>query len=309
MNMQPSSSTLSRLTPALTALGLLAALACSEAPLHDLGYTSNELTDSNQPPPEPELPPVAEFAREFAGVWIGSAEDPLALQSNADSAPPLYRFPSGSTRIRLELSVGDGELFPSGTITFGDAAPPPLATDPDVGYPIEADTVSADVGADGSVRPPVEGFSYDLTPTIIQRDLAASGIDEFDVFTQGNAIDGKLELSYLPTQVFASWCALQTEASCPINAQLEHYDDGSCFVGEERTPIDCLKASQCLGEVCQCEGDFCTFSIQRLSGITIRFSENGLVGLGDGTFVNERGFQQPLGTLHFEREASAPAQQ
>jgi hypothetical protein len=40
--------------------------------------------------------------------------------------------------------------------------------------------------------------------------------------------------------------------------------------------------------------------------LTLRLSEEGLVGLFDGTdFVNQRGFRQPLGTVHFRREAAA----
>jgi hypothetical protein len=297
MNMHPSRATSS----AFTALALvLAALGCSDEPLNDLGYTRGDLSASREEP-DPPLPPVAEFARDFAGVWIGAADDPLALASNAAVSPPSFRFPSGSARIRLELAVADGEVFPAGSITFGDAPPPPPATDPDVGYPIEPD-ISLPPTSDGSVRPAVEGFPYTLYAVANQRDVAASNIDQIDFFRQGHAIDGKLELSYVPAEVFQSWCALQTEASCPQNEQWSHDDAGNCTVGVDEVPMDCLKATQCLGGACQCFGDFCSSSIDRGSTLTIRFSEDGLVALGDGTFVNERGFQQPLGTIHFRPE-------
>lgn len=39
------------------------------------------------------------------------------------------------------------------------------------------------------------------------------------------------------------------------------------------------------------------------SNLTIRFSDDGLVGVfNNAVFVNERGFQQPLGTVRFRRE-------
>jgi len=45
-------------------------------------------------------------------------------------------------------------------------------------------------------------------------------------------------------------------------------------------------------------------SLDRPSTLLVRFSaEDELVGLFDGAvFVNERGLQQPLGTVHFRRE-------
>jgi hypothetical protein len=297
---------LSSLGCSLSALSLLTALGCNESPVNDLGYTSGDLSEPSDETEAP-LPPVAQFAREFAGVWIGEADDPLALASNADDSPPLFRFPSGSARVRLALELPDGELFPTGSITFGDAPPPPPATDPDVGYPIEPDVSLPFPTPDSSVRPAVEGFPYQLSATVIERDISAATFDFGDLIREGYVIDGKLELSYVPAEVFQSWCALQTEATCPAIAPWKYDDAGNCSVGEDDTPMDCLKASQCLSGACQCSGDFCSSSIERSSMLTIRFSDDGLVALGNGVFINERGFQQPLGTLRFRRETAQPA--
>lgn len=70
--------------------------------------------------------------------------------------------------------------------------------------------------------------------------------------------------------------------------------------------MDCLKLSQCLSNVCSCaESGPCAASYERTSSLTLRLSDEGLVGLFSGAvFWNERGAQQPLGTVHF-RPASA----
>jgi hypothetical protein len=279
---------------------LAGVLGCDQYPLHDLGYTSGDPSGSGDE--SAPLPPVAEHARDFVGVWVGAADDPLALQSNADDAPPLFRFPSGSPRIRLEVSIANGETFPSGALTFGDAPPPPLATDPEVGYPVEPDVSLPPGSTDDSLRPPVEGFVYSAAEFGASRDIAAFGNEDF--YEEGLSIDGKLELSFAPGEVFASWCALQTAETCPPNQQMSWDDANNCTYGDALIPTDCLKATQCASAVCTCSGTSpCTPSFNRLTSLTVRFSDDGLVGLFNGVFLNERGFQQPLGTVHFRREA------
>jgi len=55
--------------------------------------------------------------------------------------------------------------------------------------------------------------------------------------------------------------------------------------------------------VCECSDEGCYYSARHSSSLTLRFSDDGLVGLfSNAAFVNERGFQQPLGTVHFRRE-------
>jgi hypothetical protein len=302
--MTPHSSSI--LTSSFTALALLStALGCNQDPVHDLGNTSQNLATQSDAT-DAELPPVAQFARDFTGVWIGDAEDPLALAPNADRSPPLFHFPSGSARIRLALAVTEGEHFPSGTLTFGDAPPPPLATDPAVGYPIEPDVSLPPLASAGGIRPPVEGFVYQVFEVGVGSDVARLGRGDF--FEEGLAIDGKLDLEFTPTEVFTSWCALQTAATCDPSKQIADEPDGSCTFGVEQAPIDCLKASQCAISVCTCSADQpCSFSSEQSARLTIRFSSDGVVGLFNGIFLNERGFEQPLGTVHLHRETPGEA--
>jgi hypothetical protein len=296
----------------LTALALvLAAVACNEYPLHDVGYTSDDLSGSTDGPDEP-IPPVAEFGDDFLGVWIGEAEDPLALQSNADNAPPVYRFPSGSPSIRLELIDRDFR-HPTGTITFGDPTPPPAATDPNIAYPTPDPDFDFNLfwSTDASLRPPTEGFPHSLaTGAFVGRDVLALGLDavEEDEFRdEGRVYDGKLELSYFTTEVFTPWCELQTSETCPIDQGWSVDDTGSCFSGDQQTPIDCEKLALCGSRVCQCivvdQVESCSGATELPSELTIRFSDEGLVGLfTKAIFLNERGFPQPLGTVRFHRE-------
>jgi hypothetical protein len=302
MSMHPSSSI------AIFAgfLALIGVSGCDEYPIHDLGYIAGSPPESSDEPALP-LPPVAELARDFVGVWVGGAEDPLALQGNADDSPPLFRFASGSPLIRLELSVADGEVFPSGTLTFGDAPLPPTPTDPDVGYPVEPDVSLPTPVGEGSVRPPVEGFAHHIEPVYSQRDLATSNVDQSDFYNEGLALDGKLDFDFFSAEVFAPWCALQTVESCPSNQEWSYDDRGACTAGPANIAMDCMKLTQCLSHVCTCfENQPCTSSYERGSNLTVRLSDDGLVGLFSGAvFLNERGYQQPLGTVHFRREADA----
>jgi hypothetical protein len=294
---------------ALALAGVFAS-ACNQSPTHDLGYTAEDLTRSE----EPSVPPVAELSTDFAGTWIGEADDPLALLSGADVSPPVFRFASGSSRILLELNENPDFPYVSGTITFGEGVLLP-ATDPDLGYPVDPGfRITSSVIGDDSIRPPFEGFAYSTAPGITSRELGALGLDlqgETDFFNAGRIVDGKLDLPYLPTEVFGGWCALQTADSCPSNQQVSWDDEtGECFSGLEFTPMDCQKVAQCASNSCSCldDGSACSYSVERLSALTIRLSDDGLVGLFSGAvFVNERGFQQPLGTVRFRRAAAADA--
>jgi hypothetical protein len=289
----------------------LAAAACNETPTNDLGYTSGNLIET----PAALPPVVAKFTSDFEGVWIGEADDPLALLGDAEFSPPLFRFPSGSTRLRLEVRPRDDADPSRFILTFGDAPLPPPPTDPDLGYPVDPDfSVEGIATRDTSVRPPVEGFGYLASGVGSLRDYEAAGLTRIDIVSfddQDRLIDGKLEISFAPTQFFGSWCALQTADTCPIGQQIAWDDPMTCTSGLELTPIDCQKVSLCASNVCSCpESGPCRYSVERLSKLTVRLSSSGgLVGLFSGAvFVNERGFQQPLGTVRFQRD-SAEAEQ
>jgi hypothetical protein len=296
----------STIAKTLTAIALLvAATGCEQYPLHDLGYTNGNPSGSNDEPDEPL--PVAEFASDFGGVWLGEAEDPFALQSTADGSPPIYRFPSGSRRIRLELVPSGSGHFSMATITFGEGTPPAPATDPAVGYPVDPNfDVHASGHPDISIVPPSEGFAYGLSSGSSFRDLEAGGItpDEQEDFSdQGRVLDGMIRLLYTPKELFGSWCELQTPETCRVNRGYFVGEGDTCFHGDDAFPTDCQKMVQCEYNTCFCEADYCTYSPDLSSELMLRLSDDGLVGLFSGAvFVNERGFQQSLGTVHFRRE-------
>ena len=180
----------------------------------------------------------------------------------------------------------------------------PPAEDPDVGYPEDPDFVFGQ-GSDSSVRPPLEGFDYNLSPIASFRDINAaedSAAAFAALFFGGGVLDGKLAFSFTPTEVYGSWCALQTAETCDYTSWGVD-DEGNCFGGDGIAPADCQKVSLCTSQVCECAPGFpCSASSERLSELTIRLSDDGAVGLFSGAvFVNERGFQQPLGTVHFRR--------
>ena len=278
--------------------------ACEEYPLHDLGYATQPST-----PITPELdpgPPVAQHMSELAGVWLGEAEDPFALSSSAELNPPPYRLPSGSSHIWLRIHEPNGDV--EATITFGDAEPPAPATDPNAGYPQQGGLET--VFADATVPPPIEGFPYRMYRVYAPRDAEAAGAGpgEEDItpyldLIDGKLIDGKLDLSYTPTEVFGSWCALQTSESCITDGSYAIDSDGRCFMGADSEPADCGRVMLCASEVCTCEPGFqCSYSINHSTSIVVRRSEEGLVGLFQGAvFINERGFQPPLGPVHVRR--------
>jgi len=281
----------------LLAVGVLLP-GCDEYPLHDLGYTTEPSTA--EPPEEDPGAPIARHISELAGVWLGEAEDPFALASSAALNPPPYHLPSGSSHIWLRIPPDDETLV---TITFGDVDPPAPATNGDIGYPEGAPPVP--FAPDASIRPPVEGFPYSMYRVYATRDAEAAGVGvlgAFQALIDGMLIDGKLDLSYIPTEVFGSWCALQTSESCEYTAW--GIDDaGLCYGGNDDGPTDCGKVMLCASEVCSCTPGYnCSASINRVASLVLRLSEDGLVGLFlDAVFLNARGFQQPLGTVHFRR--------
>jgi hypothetical protein len=285
--------TLARSSLISLACALSLGVACGTQPMHDIGVTEGELTT-------PQLP-VAEFTTDMAGVWIGEAEDPFAL---GGSAP--YQFPSGATRILLEIPE-DPDATPH--LTFGSGTPPAPATDPDIGYPV-ADpnfVYQGRVSSDDSIRPPTEAFRYELTRTNAPREEAVAGFEGGEL-SSGRLLDGKIDLMYSATQSFSSWCELQTADSCPSGQAVQViYDENdsteSCSFGAEETAIDCQKMSLCANQVCTCTGpgEACRSSYQA-SSLTLRLSEDGLIGLfSNAVFLNERGFQQPVGVVRFHR--------
>lgn len=171
---------------------------CVEADPRDLGLTQNTEDLSVTEPTATFTTP----ATEFVGRWVGEAEDALAFSNEGEA--PVYRFPSGSTRIEVEISIGE-DGFPTALITFGEGAPLPQVVDPDVGYPPGVDYTQLLGYADPELPdyyhqyysrlPPFEGFPY-----------AAGSIG---ALLNDALPDGVLTLSFGTAEPLDPWCQMQ----------------------------------------------------------------------------------------------------
>lgn len=280
----------------LASLTALAAYGC-QYPERDLGRTDRALTSPPSAPVE-----QAELVTDFAGTWEGSMDDALGIAADG-SSPSVYAFPSGSTRLRLEIGFQDGFFFSS--LIFGDAEPPPPPIDPSVGYPPDPSFRFNGIFDTYNV-PPFEGFTYnvdlDFDPSDVGR-LDINPNESTDFWLQRPAVDGKLELAFTLDEPFAPWCELQTDGLCNSITSIGWVGDNTneCFVsdGEESRAIDCQKAVICGGEHCRNE---------HRSTLTLRFSRDGLTGaFNELPLHNERGFRTRPGTVRFQRVDAEPA--
>lgn len=239
----PARRPFTRFTSSLCCVGLasLAASACSglDSGVEDLGDTEVITQDLGTPPTEP----FYTSPTEFAGRWIGIADDVLALGVATGESLPPYRFPSGSSSIVLDLQfIDDPSFFPDleGTITFGAGEPPPPPTDPSVGYPVGlsyADLYTYEPEASGgrfgdpSPLPPLEGFVYRIQQTSFLDDRTP--LDSVP--------DGVLLLRYSTGEYLNAWCELQTPvpdgdggyACLPPYDQISSNEAGECFLGTQ----------------------------------------------------------------------------
>jgi hypothetical protein len=209
---------------------LLAAFACN-SPQRDLGQLADggadmpvEMGSSASECPIPprqeklQAPRQATFLSEFAGTWIGHAEDALGAV-NRDGALPTYAFPSGSTRILLEVSSPDQVVA---QLTFGEGDPPLPPSDPNLGSPLDPDYVCSGYGAALSALPPADGFVYSAEPVASALDLERSGADE--AAGEQLALDGKLVLA------FSTSCAMG-RCSAPFRSELHLRFAGDGLIG------------------------------------------------------------------------------
>jgi hypothetical protein len=286
-------------------IAALSALSCAEHPTRDLGQTGEAIEALPEAVPRPEL------ISDFAGVWIGQAEDVFSGINPAGAPPPVYTFPSGSSLIRLEISgVAGGTV---GTLTFGEGEPPPPATDPNVGYPPDPTFELGRTLTDSGQRPPTEGLAYEVHYAGVNiTDLSLWELEhpgaEADFSERGHIADGKLDLAWDTDQLFRPWCELLTPSDCAFPLGVGTGPGGGCAwlpsLDGEFIPIDCLKASLCLENRCSDPG-----TIGRTGELRLRVTSEGLIGLfNDTSFVNERGYRTQLGTVRFTRVAAVSEQ-
>jgi hypothetical protein len=174
---------------------LIIALACT-SPRRDLGQTADEMASAMRRSEcaesaaalDDELEnPRATLLSDFAGLWLGQTEDALG-DIDRSGAPPVYLFPSGSTRILLEVSHTD--RF-SAQLTFGAGEPGSL----------EPPSRVSRSGA-ASASPPIEGLPYPAEP--IASAIDAEKTAEGEVQGEQLALDGKLVLAFSTDEVFVS---------------------------------------------------------------------------------------------------------
>lgn len=278
--------------------GLLGAVAigCQMEPSRNLGQTFDE--QSQPVVAEPSDVPFGAPASDFAGRWIGRAEDPLALGGERSA----YVFPSGSSSIALDLEVGGERVGVEGTIVFGSGAPPAPPTDPDLGFPIGVDYTGLgyfNLLPGGPTNypgplPPHEGFDYRLLDALYESERG----------TGAELADGVLRLSFDTQEVLEPWCAIETpepngDGFRCAGGDAHYFENGACSVEHndlaelvaalsdeqlqtmtaedwlaldarvtrEREPIDCNKLFLCVTERCVCDESACRANTADFLGV------------------------------------------
>jgi hypothetical protein len=309
-------------------VAMMAAASCSainDVSPENLGDTGAELILS-----VPSTEPFSTPAAEFVGSWEGEAEDPLALAADPGGVPPVYRFPSGSSRIRLNIVPEPSPfLVVEGTLIFGDAEPPAPPLDPDVGYPVGvsyADLLNYSPDQDQlsteQLLPPTEGFEYPAfrVPNVSELIPRSGGF--------ANVADGVLKLTYHTTEILRDWCHLQTPHAddqgnfdCNDGA-IGIREDGSCFLVPYAaidlctdpdctgysSPVDCDKAFLCQYDHCACGATGCAINatnaaeFRSRAELSLRLVGDELVGVvTNAVFMNQHGLATPIGRIRFHR--------
>lgn len=319
-----------RVTPLAIASCVAVLAACETPPDRYLGGLIDEPASPADPSPAAVTEPFGGPADEFVGHWVGTAQDPLALEGDDGT----FAFDSGATQITLDLERGlpeeTGSLI-TGTITFGaPRALPPL--DPDVGYPSDAhyerlgyfeQTAEAAAGYPGPL-PPYEGFAYHGA-----ENGGGNEIDNYVLPEDRGLADGVLRFELDTEEVLTPWCELQQpqpmyegQFGCVKGDSWSADDNGMCSVGFSDPPpelvafveaqgvsvdfenVDCGKLFLCRNNRCQCDESGCRGRAFEGSSavLNLRREDEGLVGVFDGlALYNVRGLTVPPGPVHFTR--------
>lgn len=288
---------------------VLAGCSGGDEPPSNLGNTGDDLQLEPPATPAPTL-------EDFNGHWIGEAEDPLAL--TPDGEPGRYRFPSGTSAIRLDLVQGV-----QGSISFGDATPPPPPTNFDVGYP-EGVNYLSDALFETTVLPPVEGFVYRVSALYGSVSIPVDSLTD-----EVSLNDSVLRLSYYQNEVFQEWCSHQLSSGgvegdnnelCLPTLEgsnggygfgAETGDDPHCVLSDGSSidapanEVDCNQAYLCgisQAPVCTCSGYQCSSNGSSQPGLFLRRVGDELIGtFAKAAFYAESGQLTSLGTVRFRR--------
>jgi hypothetical protein len=172
---------------------------------------------------------------DYAATWDGYVE--------------AFQFwPDGSDRIRLTIDASG-----NGWLQIGDAALIAPATDPNVGYPPGAYSVTADVtSGTGTPTELSQGVLYPIHAATVETNRIKLGID--------------------PKDIYADWCPLQTPypgpgneiyTCLPLNGAMSTPGQGCTVLEPDGTtqPVDCAKLELCFPETaCTCTATACVAS-------------------------------------------------
>jgi hypothetical protein len=193
-----------------------------------------------------------------------------------------HTFPSGSDVLKLTFAT-DSKGVAVGTIVFGQGTPPAKATDPNVGYP--PDLVS-------SSQPKGPGVA--LGPGVAQQYVAEGFPYPFD---DGALAAHRLQFKANLSQLWASWCALQTPPVDGSSGCVPNWGGGEdstgCFLQNPQTKanvkVDCGKLFLCMiASPCECGATGCGVTTQNvaIAAFDVFLSGDTASGSVQATFGN-----------------------
>lgn len=161
---------------------------------------------------------------DYAATWEGYAE--------------AFDFEDGSDQVRIVIDA-EG----NGTLEIGDSPALPVATDPDVAYPVDSRT------REGFLEALFPGFSYPIR--------------------SAEVAEARLQLVVNPYEIESDWCALQTsylvdggelyQCLPPSAAGFSQRAGCSTDYGDGDVAVDCGKANACsvVINACSCDENGC----------------------------------------------------
>jgi hypothetical protein len=276
----------------------LASAGCSADALSTskLGDTSDVVALGSDAPRIPVVNSDGSVDPFVAGNWIGHAED-LFHTAVVPGQRPTYVFPSGSSDIYVQITLGDGPV--SGTLRFGSRdAPQPQA---DVPYGAGLDYDAEVLATGGQVFAPVEGAPYPLWEEVLSPRGSSSAIG----------------LGYRQDSAFNDWCPLQPSLSngdgafsC-VGAAASTAGDSAAGIpcdvtlgdGSHRD-VDCNLLTLCEW-VCDCREDGCFMNTNGpINDLWVAREGDQLIGNFAGAVFDygEPGRFMPIGTVRFDRD-------
>lgn len=278
----------------LTSFTLLALAACQsgDLPNEDLGITRDQLIRQD----------LGTSGRSLHGRWVGEAQDIFNMRP--DGTIPPYRFPSGSTKITLEIENVDGidtndeeysEQFVK--LTFGEGNLP--APEAGVAYPPDFDAWGSSDTGYGTHVPPFEGFEYNLQARDLNFESLDFILDRHEPYTQ--------------------WCELQPaqpqgDGAFGCLGAMPGFvyrgpDDACLAATSEGTQLeaDCNMAALCLTmltePICTCdESNGCWKWTVYDASLVLRPIGDELIGsLTTGLATSEPDVFLPVGLIRFRR--------